>query len=130
MAAFTINMTSAPPLDHARTLARLQRIAKVMDTAWRIPFTPIRFGADSVLGLIPGAGDLLGLGISGYTLILAHRLGASAPLLAKMAANAAVDFGLGSVPLVGDIFDLFFKSNVRNLKLLIDWMEENERKTS
>jgi hypothetical protein len=111
-------------VDHAKTLARIQRIAKIMDTAWGIPFTRWRFGMDSVLGLVPGAGDAINFGISAYSLYLAHQLGAPKRLMGKMLANAAIDFGLGSIPVVGDIFDLFFKSNTRNLKLLTDFLEK------
>jgi hypothetical protein len=113
------------PVDHAKTLARLQRIARVMDTAWRIPFTRWRFGLDSVLGLIPGAGDGVNLLVSLYALTLARKLGAPGNLIVRMLANAAIDFGLGSIPVVGDIFDIFFKSNTRNLKLLTDFLEKN-----
>ena len=113
------------PVDHAKQLQRLQRLARTMDTAWGIPFTRIRFGMDSVLGLVPGAGDAIGFGISAYAIILAHRMGAPKVLLARMAANATVDAGLGSIPIAGDIFDLFFKSNTRNLKLLTDFLEES-----
>ncbi len=112
-------------VDHAKTLARLQRLARTMDTAWRIPFTRTRFGADSLIGLVPGAGDVLGLGISAYSLLLAHRLGAPRALLVKMIANSAIDAGLGTVPIVGDVFDLFFKSNTKNLKLLTDYLEKS-----
>lgn len=113
------------PVDHAKQLQRLQKLARVMDSAWGIPFTRIRFGMDSVLGLVPGAGDAIGFGISAYAIILAHRLGAPKSLLARMAANAAVDAGLGAIPIAGDIFDLFFKSNTRNLKLLTDFLEKS-----
>ena len=80
---------------------------------------------DSVLGLVPGAGDAIGFGISAYAIIIAHRMGAPKALLARMAANAAVDAGLGTIPIAGDIFDLFFKSNTRNLKLLTDFIEKS-----
>lgn len=113
------------PIDHARELQRLQRLARTMDTAWRVPFTRIRFGMDSVLGLVPGAGDAIGFGISAYAVILAHRLGAPPSLMIRMLANAAVDAGLGTIPIAGDIFDMFFKSNTRNLKLLTDFLEKS-----
>jgi hypothetical protein len=125
---FTISMKIAT--DHTKTLSRLQRIAKIMDTAWGIPFTRIRFGMDSVIGLVPGAGDVIGLGISAYTLLLAHRLGAPSGLILRMLANAAIDAGLGTIPILGDVFDLFFKSNTRNLKLLADFLERNKSGTT
>jgi hypothetical protein len=114
-------------LEKLKTLKKLQQLARLMDTAWRIPFTRIRFGFDSVVGLIPGAGDVVNLGVSAYTLLLARRLGAPNSLLLRMAANAGIDFGLGSVPIAGDIFDLFFKSNTRNLKLLTDFLEHENK---
>jgi hypothetical protein len=113
--------------DHARSLARLKRLAHVMDTALRIPGTRIRIGADSALGLIPGAGDVIGLGISAFALMEAWRLGAPPQLIARMISNVAIDTGLGAVPIVGDVFDLLFKSNTRNLKLLLNHLERELR---
>jgi Domain of unknown function (DUF4112) len=111
--------------ERQKTLIRITRLARVMDTAWRIPFTKWRFGLDSVLGLIPGAGDAINLGLSAYALLLAHRLGAPPALLVRMAGNAAIDFGIGSIPVVGDVFDLFFKSNTRNLRMLSEYLAKN-----
>lgn len=108
----------------AKILRRLKRIAWLTDTAWRIPFTKIRFGLDPLMGLIPGVGDGVMMVVSVYTMLLAHKAGAPGPLLARMAANIAIDFGAGSIPVVGDIFDLVFKSNVRNLKLLTEFIEK------
>ena len=108
-------MTSPPPGDplaHARTLARL------LDSAARVPGTGIRFGADAVLGLIPGLGDVAGAALAGYLVILAHRLGAPRSVVLRMLGNVAVDTLAGTVPLVGDLFDVAFKSNTRNLALL------------
>lgn len=113
------------PLDHATQLKRLQRLARAMDTAWGIPFTRLRFGMDSVLGLVPGAGDAIGFGISAYAVYLAHRMGAPRALIVRMLANAAIDAGLGTVPIAGDIFDMFFKANTRNLKILTEFLEKS-----
>lgn len=113
--------------DHARRVARLKTLARVMDTALRIPGTRIRLGADSALGLIPGAGDVLSLGISGFALLEAVRLGAPPRLIARMIGNVAIDTGLGAIPVAGDIFDMLFKSNTRNLKLLLEHFERERR---
>jgi hypothetical protein len=113
--------------DRARSLARLKRLAHLMDTALHIPGTRIRFGADAALGLIPGAGDVIGLGISAFALMEALRLGAPPRLIARMIGNVAIDTGLGAIPVAGDIFDMVFKSNTRNLKLLLDHFERNLR---
>jgi hypothetical protein len=115
-------------VERLKTLKSLQRLARLMDTAWRVPFTRWRFGLDSVFGLIPGAGDAVNLFVSLYSLLLARKLGAPNSLLLRMAANAGIDFGLGSVPIIGDIFDMFFKSNTRNLKMLTDFLEKQTNK--
>jgi hypothetical protein len=111
--------------DRARSLARLKRLARIMDSALGIPGTRIRFGADSALGLIPGAGDVIGLGLSAFALIEALRLGAPPQLIARMIGNVAIDTGLGAIPIAGDVFDVLFKSNTRNLKLLLDHFERD-----
>jgi hypothetical protein len=111
--------------ERIKVLSRITRLARLMDTAWRVPFTKWRFGLDSVLGLMPGVGDAANLAISMYALLLARKLGAPNSLLIRMAANTGIDFGLGSIPLFGDIFDLFFKSNTRNLKLLSDYLAKS-----
>ncbi len=120
-----ITIISAPTVNRAASIARVKRIARIMDTAWGIPGTKMRFGADSLIGLVPGAGDLVTMGISLYMLAEAHRLGIPKAILLKMAGNIAVDTGIGAVPLVGDVFDLFFKSNSKNAKLLIDYIDKN-----
>jgi Domain of unknown function (DUF4112) len=114
-------------LGHAASIARIKRIARVMDVAWRIPGTKIRFGADSIIGLVPGAGDLVTMGVSLYVLAEAHRMGAPKSLLLKMAGNIAIDSGIGAIPLVGDVFDMFFKSNTKNAKLLLEHFEKHHR---
>lgn len=116
--------------ERLKILKRIERLAKLMDTAWGIPFTKWRFGVDSVVGLVPGAGDVVNLGVSVYTLMLAHRLGAPNALLLKMAANSGIDFGIGSVPVLGDIFDMFFKSNTRNLKMLTEFLASQGMKSA
>jgi Domain of unknown function (DUF4112) len=113
--------------ERLKTLKRIERMARIMDTAWGIPFTKWRFGMDSVLGLVPGAGDAVNLVVSVYTLLLARKLGAPNALLLRMAANAGIDFGIGSVPVVGDVFDMFFKSNTRNLKILQEFLAKQDR---
>lgn len=123
-----ITITAAPPFDRAASIARVKRVARVMDVAWRIPGTKIRFGADSVIGLVPGAGDLVTMGISLYMLAEARRLGIPKPILLKMAGNIAIDTGIGAIPLVGDVFDMFFKSNSKNAKLLVDHLDSIEAK--
>jgi hypothetical protein len=100
------------PLARARTLARL------LDSAVRVPGTNIRFGADAVIGLIPGLGDIGGAALAGYLVILAQRLGVPRAVVLRMLANVAVDTIAGSVPVIGDLFDVAYKSNLKNVALL------------
>nr|WP_289852059.1 DUF4112 domain-containing protein [Rhizobium sp. SSA_523] len=103
-----------------RRLAKLSKLARVMDTALRIPGTNIRFGADSVLGIVPGIGDAAGALVGLLLLNEARRLGLPGNKQLQMLGNVATDAVLGSVPLVGDVFDLYFKSHRRNIRILLD----------
>jgi hypothetical protein len=94
-----------------------------MDTALHIPGTRIRFGADSVLGLVPVVGDASGALVGLYIVNEARRLGMPTGKLVQMLGNLAADTVVGSVPLVGDVFDLFFKSHRRNMQLILDHFE-------
>jgi hypothetical protein len=97
-------------------VARLDRLAYVMDSRFKV--LGIRFGLDSILGLIPGIGDAAALGISGYLIAEAARAGASKGTIIKMVANSGIDAVVGSIPLIGDIFDVAFKANNRNVALV------------
>ncbi|TRL38847.1 MULTISPECIES: DUF4112 domain-containing protein [Rhizobium] len=103
-----------------RRLARLARVARLMDTAVRIPGTNIRFGADFVLGLVPVVGDAGGALVGLVILNEARRLGLPARKQMEMLANIGTDAVFGSVPLAGDLFDLYFKSHRRNLQIILD----------
>jgi hypothetical protein len=89
-----------------------------MDGRFRVPMTGVRFGLDSILGLVPGVGDTATAIISLATLYEARNLGGSRWLLARMTANILVDAGVGSIPLLGDLFDVYWKANEKNLRLL------------
>lgn len=102
----------------SRHLQRMRTISRVMDEAFRVPGTRLRFGLDGLVGMIPGLGDALGAGVAVYGLIAARRLGAPASVLARMAGNILLDSLVGAVPVAGDVFDFAFKSNRRNLRLL------------
>jgi hypothetical protein len=99
-------------------LAQLDRFSSLFDSKFRIPGTGIRFGWDSILGLVPGAGDLAAFGPAAYLLYRGHAMGARKRTVARMALNSGLDLTLGAVPLFGDVFDLFFKANNRNVALL------------
>jgi hypothetical protein len=99
-------------------LAQARALAKLLDRAVRIPGTSISFGLDALLGLIPGGGDLAGAAFSAWLIILGARMGLPGHVLARMVANVAIDTLGGTVPLIGDLFDVAWKSNSRNLALL------------
>ena len=103
---------------HAADLARLRKLARSMDSAFRLPIVGVRVGWDSIIGLVPGVGDALTLLPSAFILRESHRLGAPKPLLARMVVNTGIDFAIGSIPLVGDLFDIGWKSKIRNVDLL------------
>jgi hypothetical protein len=115
-----------PPLsdgERMRRLSRLQTVAMIMDTAIAIPGTNIRFGADSLLGLVPGIGDFAGALVGLAIVNEARRLGVPGHKMAKMIANIGVDTLVGAVPLLGDVFDVYFKSHRRNVQLILDHFE-------
>lgn len=97
---------------------RLRAVARLMDDLVRIPGTRIRFGLDPLIGMLPVAGDAAGALLSAYSLLVAFRLGAPAPVLLRMGGNIAIDALVGAVPFLGDLFDFGWKANRRNLLLL------------
>jgi len=90
----------------------------MLDSAVRFPGTNVTFGLDPILGLVPGLGDLAGAVLSGYIVLTAARLGAPKSVLAKMLLNLGTDTLVGSVPVLGDLFDVGFRANIRNSELL------------
>lgn len=100
------------------TLNRIRRLSRLMDTSLRVPGTGFRIGLDPIIGLIPGAGDLISTAFSAYIIFLATRFGIPRQDLTEMIFNVALESVVGTVPLVGDLFDAFYKSNMRNLAIL------------
>lgn len=105
-------------LDQERAVARLSRLAHLLDSAIRIPGTGIRFGADSIVGLAPGIGDALTGLLAAYIVVEAARLGVPKRKLLRMAANVGLDATVGAIPILGDLFDVAFKANRRNLRII------------
>jgi hypothetical protein len=101
-----------------RRMDRLRRVGWLLDNSIPIPGTRIRLGIDQIIGLVPGIGDLIGGVLSLYIIAEAWRLGVPRGLLARMGWNVAVDTLVGEVPILGDLFDIGFKANIRNLALL------------
>jgi hypothetical protein len=97
---------------------RLERMSHYLDTAFRVPGTEYRFGLDPLLGLVPVAGDTVGAVLEAYIVAEAAALGAPRETLLRMLFNVLVDTTLGSLPVVGDLFDATWKANARNVRLL------------
>lgn len=107
-----------------RTTNGLRTMVRVMDDLLPIPGTRIRFGLDPILGLLPVGGDVAGAIVAGVILLAAARRGASPAMLARMGGNIAIDTIVGSIPLLGDLFDFGWKANRRNIELLERFQRE------
>ncbi|MEZ5568657.1 MAG: DUF4112 domain-containing protein [Halioglobus sp.] len=106
-----------PGTDIALNMTWLRRYARLMDSSIRLPFGA-RIGLDSVIGLVPGLGDIAGAIFSSVILIHAWRGGVSLPVMLRLLANVLLEVVVGSVPVIGDLFDMAFKANERNVRIL------------
>jgi len=111
----------------SRDLQRVRRLTRVLDTAVRIPIVGVRFGLDALLGLVPGAGDAVSAVLSGYPVLIAARHRLPATVIVRMLGNIALDAIAGSLPVLGDLFDIGFKANVRNQRLIERYAERPAR---
>jgi hypothetical protein len=118
------------PVERLATLNRIRKFSRLMDTAFRIPFTPFRIGWDPIIGLIPGLGDAIDTAMSAYILFLATRFQIPRNMFGWMVFNIALEAVVGTVPLIGDIFDAYYKSNIRNLALLEQHLQATEPELS
>ncbi len=112
----------------AKAIAELDRLARILDSNWKIPGTSIRFGVDAVAGFLPGIGDAATGLVSAYIVLRARNHGASGGLLARMLGNVALDTVVGSVPILGSIFDVYYKANNRNIRLLQRHLEASGKR--
>ncbi len=114
-------------LTREQRMARLDALAKLLDVAFIVPGTNIRYGIDGLIGLIPVVGDIITTAISLWLVREARALGAPWHLTARMLGNVALDGVVGLVPLAGDAFDVMFRANVRNVRMLQRWMDKQPR---
>jgi hypothetical protein len=114
-------------LTREQRLARLEALAKLLDVAFVVPGTNIRYGIDGLIGLIPVVGDIVTTAISLWLVREARALGAPWHLTARMLGNVAVDGVVGMVPFAGDAFDVMFRANIRNVRLLRRWIDRQGR---
>lgn len=121
--AHTLHGSFARSPSRAERVARIERLATLLDTAFAIPFTKVRFGVDSLFGLAPGLGDVVTTGLALYIVYEAHKLGAPRHVLARMLTNVAVDGLIGAVPVAGDVFDVIWRANKRNVRILREHLD-------
>jgi hypothetical protein len=114
----------ARPRSRHDRIARIDVLATLLDTAFILPGTNVRFGLDALIGLAPGIGDVITTAISLYIVHEARQLGAPRHLLFRMLINVALDGIIGAVPVVGDAFDVVWRANRRNVRLLRDWLKD------
>jgi hypothetical protein len=107
-----------------RRLERLRWLGELLDNSIPVPGTNFRFGLDTIIGLVPGVGDLVGGALSAYIILEAARLGVPRALLVRMGYNVLVDVAVGTVPVLGDLFDAGYKANLRNLALVRSHVEK------
>jgi len=114
-------------LTRDQRLARFEALAKLLDIAFILPGTKIRYGVDGIIRLIPVIGDLFATAFSLWLVREARALGAPWHVTARMLGNVAVDGVVGMVPLAGDAFDVLFRANMRNVRLLRRWLDKQPR---
>ncbi|GGC53750.1 hypothetical protein GCM10011387_04140 [Pedobacter quisquiliarum] len=108
----------------------IKSVSYLMDEQFRLPGTRFRFGIDPIINLFPVLGDFTGFLISAGMLLAVARNGASSKLVALMSINILVDSIIGPIPVIGNIFDFYFKSNTRNLKLMQEYFVQGKHQGS
>ncbi|HET9904819.1 MAG TPA: DUF4112 domain-containing protein [Xanthobacteraceae bacterium] len=117
-------LSAEPSHDAARR--RFARLAHLLDDRFRVPGTSWRFGLDGLLGLVPGIGDAATTALGAYIILEAWRRDAPKATLGRMIANTGIDFAIGAIPIVGDLFDFGWKANRRNVELLLRHLDRWE----
>lgn len=123
-------MKLSEPLQQNNRLVWVERLAKLLDNQFRFPGTNFRFGLDPILNLVPILGDVSGFLLSLVLLATMLKHGVSRKLVILMALNILIDTVIGAIPLIGNIFDFYFKSNARNIRLLREHYEEGKHQGS
>ncbi len=118
-----MNTYNGPDGINPEMLAKLQQLSNLMDRAFTLPGTNIRFGVDSLVGLIPVIGDTLSVAVSGYIYSFAKRAGVPWHKRKHMVWNIFIDWLIGLIPLFGDIFDVGFKANSKNVDIITTYVQ-------
>ncbi len=124
-AAFEALKAAGPT--QADSLARITVLTKLLDSAFVIPGLNRRVGFDAIIGLIPGIGDAVSTLLASYIIWEARQLGLPKWKIARMIGNVAVDTAIGAIPVAGDAFDLFFKANERNLRIIHEHLKRGPK---
>jgi hypothetical protein len=127
---FDFGHSSANPfanLSREQRLARLDAVARLLDVAFVLPGTNIRYGIDGIIRLVPVVGDLIASAFSLWLVREARAIGAPWHVTARMLANVALEGAVGMVPVAGDAFDVMFRANMRNMRLLRQWVDRQPR---
>jgi hypothetical protein len=127
-----VKILKTRPIDDRRDsdMEWIEQLAKWLDSRFLIPGTNIRFGIDPLMSLFPIIGDLMTYAVSGMMIYTMHNKGASRKVVIKMILNSTLDAVIGSVPLVGTVFDIFYRANDRNVKLLKEHYFEGKHQGS
>jgi hypothetical protein len=116
--AFAAAISGSGPASPAARMRRLRRLAFLIDGLFVVPGTRFRFGLNSIVGLLPVGGDSVLAAISLYIVYEAAQLGVPRASLLRMIGNVGIEFLGGSVPVLGDLFDVVLKANLRNLAII------------
>lgn len=110
--------------EYSSHLRRIEKLAHLFDARFSVPGTQIRFGWDGIIGLVPGIGDTLTLLPQLYLLFESWRLKLGTTVILKILLNILIDWLIGMIPVLGDLFDVAFKSNLRNAKLVAEAIQK------
>jgi hypothetical protein len=117
------NAEITPPYSRRQSIERLDALARLLDVAFVLPGTNVRFGIEAIIRLVPGIGDLIASALSCIILVEARRLGVPWHVYWRMVGNVVLEGTVGAVPIVGDAFDVLFRANRRNIRILRDHMQ-------
>ena len=123
-------MDRGPAIPQSKAVGRARELARVLDSAIAIPGTGIRLGLDSIIGLLPAGGDAIGAALSSIIVMTALKQGVPRPVIWRMVGNVVIDTLIGSIPLLGDLFDVAWKANSKNAELLAQYEGAPEKTTT
>ena len=117
------NAEITPPYSRRQAVERLDALSRLLDVAFVVPGTNLRFGIEAIIRLVPGIGDAIASALSCIILVEARRLGVPWHVYWRMIGNVIVEGAVGAVPVVGDAFDVLFRANRRNIRILRDYLQ-------